>query len=124
MSESIPIFRQLADRIEAGILDGSYPEGSQVPSINEFAAFLRINPATANKGIALLVDAGTLVKRRGIGTFVADGARDQLRGHRREAFVTDYIQPLVAEANRLGIPPQDILELVKRAVEHPSPEVS
>ena len=46
-----PIFLQLAEQLEEGILSGAYPEGSQVPSITEYAATYNINPATANKGI-------------------------------------------------------------------------
>ena len=55
-----PIFLQLAEQLEAGILSGAYPEGSQVPSITEFAATYKINPATALKGINLLVNDGLL----------------------------------------------------------------
>ena len=62
-----------------------YPEETQVPSTNEFAAFHRINPATAGKGVNLLVDEGILYKKRGIGMFVADGARERLVAKRRDA---------------------------------------
>ena len=51
MDDGRPIFLQIAALIERQIIDGSLPEGEQVPSINEFAAFHRINPATALKGI-------------------------------------------------------------------------
>ena len=66
-SEDRPIFLQLADRLEEGILSGAYPEESQVPSITEYSVNYRINPATALKGINLLVDAGLLYKKRGVG---------------------------------------------------------
>ena len=55
-----PIFQQLADQLEEGILSGAYPEESQVPSITEYSVAYKINPATALKGINLLVDAGLL----------------------------------------------------------------
>lgn len=64
-----PIFLQLAEQLEDGILSGAYPEGSQVPSITEYAATYKINPATALKGINQLVNAGLLYKKRGIGMF-------------------------------------------------------
>ena len=73
MDESRPIFQQIAEQIENDIISGVLPEETQVPSTNEFAAFHRINPATAGKGVNLLVDAGILYKKRGIGMFVADG---------------------------------------------------
>ena len=75
MDESRPIFLQIAEQIENDIIGGVLPEESQVPSTNEYAAFYRINPATAGKGVNVLVDAGILYKKRGIGMFVATGAR-------------------------------------------------
>lgn len=113
MDASQPIFRQLALRIEQGVVDGTYPEETQIPSTTEFSTFLRINPATANKGINLLVDAGILYKKRGIGMFVASGAREQLLGTRREGFVQQYIQPLLAEAARLGITPEELSGMIR-----------
>ena len=65
MDDSRPIFVQVAEQIENDILSGALPEESQVPSTNEFAAFYRINPATAAKGVNMLVEKGVLVKRRG-----------------------------------------------------------
>jgi GntR family transcriptional regulator len=117
MDSAQPIFRQLAHRIEQGIVDGTYPEETQVPSTNEFSAFLRINPATANKGINLLVDAGILYKRRGIGMFVAQGARRQLLSARRESFTQQYIRPLLDEAERLGITPGELAGMIRQAAE-------
>lgn len=107
-----PIFRQLARRIEQGIIDGTYPEGTQIPSTNEFAAFLRINPATAKKAVSLLMDDEFVVKRRGIGMFVADGARERLLMGRRETFTQQYIQPLLTEARRLGIEPGELAQMI------------
>ena len=78
MDDARPLFLQIAEQIEGQIVDGSMREESQVPSINELAAFHRINPATALKGVNLLVEAGVLYKRRGVGMFVAPGAHDAL----------------------------------------------
>jgi GntR family transcriptional regulator len=117
MDATQPIFRQLALRIEQGIVDGTYPEETQIPSTNEFSAFLRINPATANKGINLLVETGILYKKRGIGMFVAPGARQQLLGSRREAFTRQYIHPLLAEAARLEIGPEELAGMIRRTAD-------
>src|ERR1700710_2074877 len=78
MDDSRPIFLQIAEAIENDILAGNLAEEAQVPSTNEFAAFYRINPATAGKGVNLLVDEGILYKKRGIGMFVATGAKERL----------------------------------------------
>lgn len=104
-----PIFQQIADHISGEILAGTYPEESQVPSTNEFAAFYRINPATAGKGVNLLVDQGVLYKKRGIGMFVAQGAQDILRSARRKEFIAGYITPLVEEARVLGLSSDEVL---------------
>ena len=113
-----PIFRQLAEGLEDGILSGVFPEESQIPSITEFSVQYRINPATALKGINLLVDAGIVYKKRGIGMFVSSGAVEKLRGKRREQFYSKYICTLVNEAKRLRLTEQDIQEMIERGFEH------
>jgi GntR family transcriptional regulator len=80
-----PLFLRIAEEIENAIVDGSLAEEAQAPSTTELAAFHRINPATAAKGIHQLVTGGVLRKRRGIGMFVAPGARALLLERRRAA---------------------------------------
>ena len=119
IDDSKPIFQQIAERIEGDILDGVLPEEGQVPSTNEFAAFYRINPATAAKGVNLLVDEGLLYKRRGIGMFVAPGARATVLAKRRDQFYRQYVQPLHLEARKLGIGMEELTTLIQRsAAEH------
>ena len=113
LDEGIPLFVQIADNLSQQITDGSLAEGARVPSTNEFAAFYRINPATAAKGINLLVESGLLEKRRGVGMFVAPGAREALRGRRRQAFVRQYVTPLVNEARRLDIDPETLIGIIR-----------
>ncbi len=113
IDEGRALFVQIAESVEDSIVDGSLAEDSRAPSTNELAAFYRINPATAAKGVNMLVDKGVLVKRRGIGMFVALGARDQLRAERRAAFAARFIQPLLAEARTLGLSPDDLAALVR-----------
>lgn len=113
LEDGKPLFMQVAERIENEILAGTYPEDSQVPSTNELAMFLRINPATAGKGLNKLVDAGVLYKKRGLGMFVAAGAREQLAAARRGAFVTEYVQPLLEEAASLGIPVGELTAMIR-----------
>jgi len=117
MDEGRPIFLQIAEQLESQIIDGSMREESQVPSINDLAAFHRINPATALKGVTLLVDAGILYKRRGIGMFVAQGARDRLVAARTEAFQDHYVRPLVAQARVLGISPEHLTTMIRKEAE-------
>lgn len=112
MDDGRPIFLQIAEQLESQIIDGSMREETQVPSINDLAAFHRINPATALKGVNLLVDSGILYKRRGIGMFVAEGARERLIAARTEAFQDQYVRPLVAQAKALGITAQELARMI------------
>ncbi len=114
MDDGRPIFLQVGEQLESSILDGSLPAGAQVPSINEIAAFHRINPATALKGVSRLVDAGVLYKRRGIGMFVAEGARERLLHERRLAFQDEFIAPLLHEAARLGITADEVSTMIRK----------
>ncbi|WP_306233279.1 GntR family transcriptional regulator [Agrococcus beijingensis] len=116
LDDSKPLFVSVAEQIEDGILDGSYQEDGPVPSTNELAAFLRINPATAGKGLGLLVDAGVLIKRRGIGMFVAPGAASALRERRKSAFEDQFIAPLLREAAQLGISPAELADMITKEV--------
>jgi DNA-binding transcriptional regulator YhcF (GntR family) len=113
LDPSRAIFEQIAQSIEASIIDGSLAEESRAPSTNELAMFYRINPATAAKGVNLLVDRGILYKRRGIGMFVASGARDRLHAQRHAEFAERYIDPLLAEADRIGLGPDDLALMIR-----------
>ena len=113
LDEGTPLFAQVAERLAADIADGGLAEGERVPSTNELAAFYRINPATAAKGINILADEGLLDKRRGIGMFVAAGARATLLARRRAGFTERYVEPLLTEATRLGIDSDELIALIK-----------
>jgi DNA-binding transcriptional regulator YhcF (GntR family) len=115
LDEGTPLFAQVAERLAAEIADGGLAEGDRVPSTNELAAYYRINPATAAKGINLLADEGLLEKRRGIGMFVASGARKRLLGQRREQFVERFVRPMLTEATRLGIADEELAVLLKES---------
>ena len=101
--DSTPIFMQLADQLCAEIVAGTYPDGAKAPSINELAVFHRINPATANRAIALLVERGVLIKRRGIGMFVAEGAHASLVEAGLTTYVDDTLYPAVEAGLVLGL---------------------
>jgi GntR family transcriptional regulator len=109
-----PIYLQIADGIKNDVLSGALKEDDQVMSTNQYAAFYRINPATAAKGFAQLVDEGVLYKKRGIGMFVSPDARDRLRAGRRKRFFTDVVDPMLAEAGRIGVPIDEILQHIQR----------
>ena len=109
-----PIFLQLSQGLEDEILSGIYREGVQIPSITELAASYKINPATALKGINLLVDAGIVYKKRGIGMFVSQGALQLLKEKRQDEFFQQYVLPMVQEAKRLSIQPETLRDWIER----------
>ncbi|MDQ2689632.1 MAG: GntR family transcriptional regulator [Chloroflexota bacterium] len=107
------LFTQVAESVEDSIIDGSLREEERAPSTNELAAFYRINPATAAKGVNMLVEKAVLYKRRGIGMFVAPGARARLLAERRDAFADRFIDPLLAEARKLDLGADDLAVLLR-----------
>ena len=115
LNEHTSIYLQIAKMLEDGILRGIYPEETQVPSTNELARTLRINPATGAKGLNLLVEEGILYKRRGLGMFVSEGAADRIRAKRREKFLEQYVKPLAAEARKLGLTAEELQAMLRAA---------
>ena len=116
-TEAEPLFVQIASFVADLIVDGTLKPGEQAPSTNQLAQFHEINPATARKGLALLVDDHVLEKRRGLGMFVTDGARDRILEKRREDFAGDYIAPLIDEALHVGYSGSDLHDLIDRVAE-------
>lgn len=113
LDENKPIFEQIAETIEDEIIKGGFKEGEQVPSTNQFAAMYQINPATAAKGLNKLVEEGILFKKRGIGMFVASGARKKLMEKRKQMFNAEYVWPMLQEANKLNISWNELEEIIK-----------
>jgi GntR family transcriptional regulator len=113
LDDGAPIFSQIAERLADDIAEGTLAEGDRVPSTNELAAFYRINPATAAKGINLLTDGGLVEKRRGVGMFVAAGAQHRLLAERRQRFAERYLEPMLAEAARLRIDTDALISMVR-----------
>lgn len=115
-----PIFQQLAARIADDIVAETYPEESAVPSATDFALFHRMNPATASKGVNALVELGVLYKKRGIGMFVAAGARELLLSQRREEFQTQFVWPLLRESEALGISVRELHVMIDEKNQDPA----
>ncbi len=108
------IYLQIAESIEDDILQNIIEEETQAPSTNQLAVLYRINPATAAKGINLLVNEGILYKKRGIGMFVSEGAVKKIRNKRKTAFYEKYIVPLRGEAANLDISKEDIADMINK----------
>ncbi|WP_299034607.1 GntR family transcriptional regulator [uncultured Pseudokineococcus sp.] len=112
LDDGRPLFQQIAQQVADGVVAGTFPEGAQVPSTTELAVLHRINPATVGKGLALLVADDVLHKRRGLGMFVSEGARERLVARRRTELAATYVRPLVEEARSLGLELDDVHRLI------------
>jgi len=107
-----PLFIQIAEWIEDEILKNNILEEEQIPSTNQFATLYKINPATAGKGMNLLVDEGIVYKKRGIGMFVNTGAKGIIIKKRKDKFLKESVKKLVIEAEQLGINKEEIIEII------------
>lgn len=109
-----PIFIQVAEAIENQILDGLLKPEEQTPSTNDFQRVYQINPATARKGLNILVDEGILYKKRGMGMYVSEDAMEKITNKRQKEFFTTYIPELIKEIKRLNIPMDKLIEEIKK----------
>jgi GntR family transcriptional regulator len=107
--DSLPIYRQLRDRVVAMILEGALKEGDPLPSVRSVAAEFRLNPLTVLKGYQELVDEQLVEKRRGRGMFVSEGARKALMKDERARFLEDEWPRVYATIQRLGLSAADLL---------------
>ncbi|HPJ76047.1 MAG TPA: GntR family transcriptional regulator [Clostridia bacterium] len=112
-----PIFVQIAEWLEDAILSNAFEEESQIPSITEISVMCKINPATALKGINMLVDNEIVYKKRGLGMFVKEGAVKKLMKERKNKFYESYIAVLLDEAKKLNLNKEDIMEMIERGYE-------
>ncbi len=114
LTDDRSIYLQISQMIETDILRGILLEEERVPSTNELAKLYTINPATAAKGINILVDGGILYKKRGIGMFVASGAAEKIRARRKQEFYQYRLTEFLAEAQRLGITRDELMDALNK----------
>ena len=114
LNQEKSIYIQISEMIENDILRDVLLEDERVPSTNELAKLYAINPATAAKGINILVDAGILYKKRGIGMFVSDGAKEVIRTKRKAQFYENYVSEIVNEAKTLGITKAELIAGIEK----------
>ena len=114
-NQSQPIYRQLRDLVAAMILDGRLKDGESLPSVRNVAAEYRVNPLTVLKAYQELVEDGAVEKRRGLGMFAADGARERLLELERRRFLQDEWPQVLATIRRLGLRPDQLLAAAKES---------
>jgi len=114
LTQEKSIYLQISEMVENNILREIFLEEERVPSTNELAKLYAINPATAAKGVNLLVDSGILYKKRGIGMFVSQGAKGRIKMKRKEEFYDNYVKKLVEEAKSIGISKEELVTMITR----------
>ncbi len=114
----VPLYQQIADQFEAGILSEAFAEGEQLPSTTVMARAYQLNPATVLRGFNLLVTAGLIEKRRGIGMFVCAGARQKLAAREQATFAETHVRTLVDAAKALGLGKEALLAAIEKEWEH------
>ncbi|MGN0317081.1 MAG: GntR family transcriptional regulator [Lachnospira sp.] len=113
LNEEKSIYIQISEMLERDILRGIIEEEERVPSTNELAKLYTINPATAGKGVNILVDKGILYKKRGLGMYVATGAKEKILNNRKAAFYENYVKKVIEEAEGLGINKDELIRMIK-----------
>ena len=117
LQESLPIYIRIVEGIKDAILNGDLKEEQQLPSTTYLSKEYKINIATVNKAINILVDEGIVYKKRGIGMFVKKGSTKELINERRKVFKDRYVKATLIEARRLNIGVEELQEIVKKAFE-------
>ena len=113
LTQEKSIYLQIAEMIETDILRDILLEEERVPSTNELAKLYAINPATAAKGVNILVDEGVLYKKRGIGMFVSAGAKEAILSRRKNEFYDNYVKKLIEEAASIGLGKEEVIQLIQ-----------
>ena len=112
LNEKKPIYEQIRDWLADQIIDETLAEHDKVPSTNEIVTYFKVNHITVSKGVTELVENGVLYKKRGVGMFVAEGARDKLLEARRDGFVEEYLKPMLEEAKKVDLTEEDIQTMI------------
>lgn len=112
---SKPIYVQISEWLENEIISGSFQTDNKVYSQYQLAEMFNINPATAAKGLNILADEQILYKRRGLGMFVTEGAKEKILAKRKNETLKGLVQELVTEARRLSVGEEELMEMIREA---------
>ena len=109
----LPIYVQLAEWLENEILRGQFKPDDKMYSQYQLADLFTINPATAGKGLSILLDNDILYKKRGLGMFVNSTARSMILSKRKSEKLTTLVKGIVDEAERLEVPFDELIDMLK-----------
>ena len=113
-NSQIPIYMQIAEWLENEILADRLVADGKVYSQYQLAEMFNINPATAGKGLTVLLENDILYKKRGLGMFVVEGAKSKILATRRTHTLTQLVEEIVQEARRLAVSDEELIDLIKK----------
>jgi GntR family transcriptional regulator len=108
-----PIYLQISEWLENEILNGSFESDQKIYSQYQLAEIFNINPATAAKGLTILVDENILYKKRGLGMFVSSKAREMILNKRKNQTLKRLVSEIVMEAERLNVSREELIGMIK-----------
>jgi GntR family transcriptional regulator len=112
-NDNAPIYRQLKDRVIGMMLDGIIKSGEALPSVRQIAAEYQLNPITVSRAYQELADETLVEKRRGLGMYVIEGAREKLLASERERFIREEWPAILERIGRLGMDLEQLLQAAK-----------
>ncbi len=112
-TENKPIYRQIAERLEDGVVAGLYPENERTPSVREYSSLLQVNVNTVARAYDALAQDGVIAQQRGIGYFVSPGARQAILDRRRQHFLSETVPAFLRDMKRYEVSFEEIKAMYK-----------
>ena len=113
MDGTKPIYLQISEWLEREILNGNFESDQKIYSQYQLAEMFTINPATAAKGLTLLVEENVLYKKRGLGMFVASNAKEIITNKRKNQTLKRLVVEIVMEAERLDVSKEELIQMIR-----------
>jgi DNA-binding transcriptional regulator YhcF (GntR family) len=113
LNDEKPMFLQIIEMIEDGILSGTYGVDDLIISTPQISKLLSVNPTTAQRAIGLLTERGIIYKKRGVGMAVTKEAREMILEKRKTAFYERVVPQFIHQAQKIGVSGEELLRIVK-----------
>ncbi len=115
-TKDMPIYLQLKKLVEEGILSDTYSSDDSLPSIRSLAQAYRLNPQTVASAFSELVNDGVVYKKRGLGFYISEDAKEKLLKMRRAEFYEKDVREFAKSVSFLGIDVSEICEMLKKII--------
>jgi GntR family transcriptional regulator len=112
LKPGVPIYQQVIYAVTRAVVTGQLRAGDAFPSVRALSQELKINPNTAHKIVASLVEDGLLEVRPGIGTVVGQGRQATAAG--RRLLLEHDAERLVVDSSRAGLALEEVVAAIRR----------